>query len=112
MEDLKPVMMRQFRKPFVYILFVLFSLSIGSAYSQNILTNGDFESGGSGVGFMAGGLPAYSLATIAGTSVPGNYSFVTDPSVMNSSFISGDTIFMNLNWVSLPFLRFTNLLKK
>lgn len=110
MEDLKPVMMRQFRKPFVYILFVLFSQSIGSAYSQNILTNGDFEACRSGVGFMAGGFPAYSLATIAaGTSVPVNYAFVTDPSVMNSSFISGYTIFMNLNWVSLPFLRFTNL---
>jgi hypothetical protein len=105
-------MMRKIVKPFLFRLFILISLSIGGAYSQNILTNGDFESGGSGVGFMAGGFPAYSLATITGTSVPGNYSFVTDPSLMNSSFISGDTIFMNLNWVTLPFLRFTNLFKK
>ncbi len=81
--------MRKISDPFVYILFVLFSLSIGSAYSQNILTNGDFESGGSGVGFMAGGLPAYSLATIAGTSVPGNYAFVTNPQSLNSSFNFG-----------------------
>lgn len=101
--------MRKNVKPFLFKLFILISLSIGSAYSQNILTNGDFESGGSGVGFMAGGFPAYSLATIAGTSVPSNYSFVTDASLMNSSFISGDTIFVNLNWVALPFLRFTNL---
>ncbi len=105
-------MMRKIVKPFLFRLFILISLSIGSAYSQNILTNGDFELGGSGVGFMAVGFPTYSLATIAGTSVPGNYSFVTDPSVMHSLFISGDTIFMNLNWVSLPFLRFTNLFKK
>ena len=104
--------MRKIVKPFVFILFVFIFLTISNVYSQNFLTNGDFELGGSSVGFMAGGFPAYSLATIAGTSVPGNYSFVTDPSVMNSSFISGDTIFMNLNWVTLPFLRFTNLFKK
>jgi hypothetical protein len=102
-------MMRKISDPF---LFIFFFLIISHGNSQNILTNGDFESGGSGVGFMAGGLPTYSLATIAGTSVPGNYSFVTDPSVMHSSFMSGDTIFMNLNWVTLPLFSFTNLLNK
>ena len=101
--------MRKISDPFLFI-FIFLIISHGN--SQNILTNGDFELGGSGVGFMAGGFSAYSLATIAGTSVPGNYSFVTDPSLMNSSFISGDTIFMNLNWVSLTFLKFTNLSKK
>ncbi len=102
-------MMRKISDPF---LFIFFFLIISHGNSQNLLTNGGFELGGSGVGFMAGGFPAYSLATIAGTSVCDNYAFVTDPSVMNSSFISGDTIFMNLNWVSLPFLRLTNLFKK
>lgn len=101
--------MRNISDPFLFI-FIFFSIS--HVNSQNLLTNRDFELGGSGVGFMAGGFPAYSLATIAGTIVPGNYSFVTAPSLMNSSFISGDTIFMNLNWVTLPFLRFTNLFKK
>jgi len=93
------------------ILFIFVLLIISQGNSQNFLTNGDYEMGGSGVGFMAGCFPAYSLATIVGTSVPGNYSYVTDPSLMNSSFISGDTIFMNLNWVTLPFLRFTNFSK-
>jgi len=101
--------MRNISDPFLFI-FIFFSVSHGN--SQNLLTNRDFELGGSGVGFMAGGFPAYSLATIAGTIVPGNYSFVTAPSLMNSSFISGDTIFMNINWFTLPFLRFTNLFKK
>lgn len=93
-------------------LFIFIFLIIRHENSQNLATNGDFELGGSGVGFMAGGFPAYSLATIADTNVPGNYSFVTGSSLMNSSFISGDTIFKNLNWVTLPFLRFTNLFKK
>ena len=103
------VMMRKISDPF---LFIFIFLIISKGNSQNLLTNEDFELGGSSVGFMAGGFPAYSLATIAGTSVLGNYSFVTDPRLMNSSFISGDTIFMNLNWVSLPFLWFTNLFNK
>lgn len=94
------------------LLLLIFVLTNTSFFAQNILTNGDFESGGSGVGFVAGGFPAYSLATIAGTNVSGNYSFVTDPTLINSSFISGDTIFMNLNWFTLPFLRFTNFFKK
>jgi hypothetical protein len=101
--------MRKISDPFLFI-FIFLIISHGN--SQNLLTNGDFELGGSGVGFMTGGFPAYSLATKTGRSVPSNYSFVTDPSLMNSSFISGDTIFMNLNWVILPFLRFTKLFKK
>ena len=104
-------MKKQF-KVYPYIALILIILTSIKVHSQNILTNSDFESGGSGVGFMAGGFPAYSLATIAGTSVPGNYSFVTDPRLMNSSFISGDTIFTNLNWITIPLFSFTNLLKK
>lgn len=68
-------------------LFIFIFLNIRHGNAQNLLTNGDFELGGSDVGFIAGGFPAYSLATIAGTSVLGNYSFVTYQSLMNSSFI-------------------------
>lgn len=93
-------------------LFIFIFLTISHRNLQNFLTNGDFGLGGSDVGFKVGDFPAYSFATIAGTNVFGNYPFVTDPSLMNSSFISKDTIFMNLNWVNLPFLRFTNLFKK
>jgi hypothetical protein len=102
--------MEKFLKSFVCLLLIsTFSNTV--VFAQNLLTNGDFESGGSGNGFIVNNT-GYSPASNKGKSVPGNYSFVTDPSLMNSSFISGDTIFMNLNWVTLPFLRFTNLFKK
>jgi hypothetical protein len=102
-------MKRQF-DAYNYITLILIILTSITANAQKMLENGDFESVGSGNGFLV--TSPYSLAITPGTSIQGNYSFVTDPSLMNSSFISGDTIFMNLNWVSLPFLRFTNLFKK
>lgn len=91
--------------------FLISTFTNTSVFAQNLLTNGYFESGGSGTGFIVNNI-GYIPASKTGTSVPSNYSFVIDPSLMNSSFISGDTIFKNLNWVTLPFLRFTNLFKK
>lgn len=92
-------------------LLLISTFSNTAVFAQNLLTNGDFESVGSGTGFIVNDT-GYSPASNTGVSVPGNYSILTDPSLMNSSFISGDTIFMNLNWATLPFLRFTKLFKK
>jgi hypothetical protein len=102
--------MENFFRSFVF-LFLISTFTSTSVFAQNLLTNGDFESGGSGIVFSVNDT-GYSPASNTGVSVPGNYSIVTDPSLMNSSFISGDTIFMNQYWVSLPFLRFTKLFKK
>jgi gliding motility-associated-like protein len=69
-----------------YLLFLL--LLIGSANgSAQILTNGDFESGGSGVGFM---VHDYTLINpLTGTSNPGFYARTTNPALMNSAYNAG-----------------------
>ncbi len=69
-----------------YLLF--FMLLIGSAdLSAQILTNGDFESGGSGVGFF---VHDYTLINpLTGTSNPGFYARTTDPALMNSNYNTG-----------------------
>lgn len=97
---------------YTYIALILIILSCITVQSQNILTNGGFESCISVVVFKVYVPPSDTLATSSVTSVQDNYAFVTIPQSLNSSFISGDTIFMNLNWVSLPFLRFSNLFKQ
>ncbi len=55
-------------------------------YSQNLIVNGDFESGGNGVGFITDGA-GYSelLAPFSGTTVSGN--FVLLPTQYHSLFI-------------------------
>lgn len=64
---------------------LFFLLTIGSAnLSAQILTNGDFESGGSGVGFM---VHDYTLINpLTGTSDPGFYARTTNPALMNSTY--------------------------
>ena len=55
--------------------------------AQNILTNGDFENGGSGNGFF---VHDYTLINNPnGVSNPGTYARTTNPNLMNSNFISG-----------------------
>ena len=77
--------MKKFLKSFVCLLLIsAFSNTV--VFAQNLLTNGDFESGGSGTGFIVNNT-GYSPVSNTGVSVPGNYSYVTDPSLMNSSFI-------------------------
>jgi len=68
------------------LLFVL--LMIGSAnLSAQILTNGDFETGGSGVGFM---VHDYTLINpVTGTSNPGFYARTTNPALMNATYNAG-----------------------
>ena len=57
--------------------------------AQNLLTNGGFELGGSGNGFLVDGTGYTELtAPFAGTTSAGNYAFVTNPQVLNTaSFI-------------------------
>jgi len=73
------------------ILTIIYILLCSSAamFSQNMLINGDFESGGSGLGFIVNG-PGYTLINPPYTgTVPGNYTFATDPQVVNPIFVSG-----------------------
>jgi len=68
---------------------ILLCLVIFGNYSANsqILTNGNFESGGSGVGFF---VHDYTLINpLTGTSNPGFYARTTNPTLMNSNYISG-----------------------
>lgn len=65
---------------FVCIVVVLLS-SFSSVVAQNLLTNGDFESGGAGVGFQTN----YFLAFTPGTSTTRNYAITTDSFTMNNT---------------------------
>jgi hypothetical protein len=48
--------------------------------AQNLLTNGDFESGGSGNGFLVDGV-GYTQLTgpFSGSTSAGNYAFINNP---------------------------------
>ncbi|MFB9095168.1 T9SS type B sorting domain-containing protein [Flavobacterium jumunjinense] len=66
-----------------FTCFVLFSVHL---FSQNLLTNGDFESGGAGSGFT---VPNYNLYTsTTGDTYPGSYAISNNPSPLNQYFIS------------------------
>ena len=68
---------------------ILFCLLIFGTFSVNsqILNNGNFEGGGSGVGFF---VHDYTLINpLTGTSNPGFYARTTNPTLMNSNYISG-----------------------
>jgi gliding motility-associated-like protein len=68
-------------------LGLLILIVMSSSLNAQILSNGDFESGGSGTGFLVND---YTLINpLTGTSSPGFYARTTNPILMNSSFISG-----------------------
>jgi len=68
-------------------IYIFISLLNSNLFAQNLLNNGDFESGGSGVGFF---VHDYTLINpLTGTSNPGEYARTTNPSLMNTNFISG-----------------------
>lgn len=81
-------MKRELRYFFRKTPLLFFLLMIGSTVlNAQILTNGNFESGGSGVGFM---VHDYTLINpLTGTSNPGFYARTTNPALMNSSYIAG-----------------------
>lgn len=69
-------------RPVYLIATFIFLLSgIQSLLGQNLLVNGDFESGGAGVGFQTN----YFLPATAGTSTTRNYSITTDSYTMNTA---------------------------
>ena len=71
----------------IVIMFVTVMLVSTNLTAQNLLNNGDFESGGSGVGFFVNN---YSLINpLTGTSSPGQYARTTNPALMNTTYISG-----------------------
>lgn len=72
---------------FILTLYIFSSTLNSNLSAQNLLNNGDFESGGSGVGFF---VHDYSLINpVTGTSSPGQYARTTNPSLMNTAYISG-----------------------
>lgn len=73
-----------FKKIQILLCFVIFgTFSVNS----QILTNGNLETGGSGVGFF---VHDYTLINpLTGTSNPGFYARTTNPTLMNSNYISG-----------------------
>jgi hypothetical protein len=74
-----------FFKKIQFLLFLL--IASNSSINAQILTNGDFESGGSGVGFLVND---YTLINpVNGISNPGFYARTTNPILMDSGYISG-----------------------
>jgi gliding motility-associated-like protein len=71
------------------ILFLIF-LFTNSLFSQNLIVNGGFESGGSGVGFVCNGTGYIPVPTpYTGSTVEGNFALATNPNLINTaSFIS------------------------
>jgi len=68
-------------------IYIFTSLLSSNLIAQNLLNNGNFESGGSGVGFF---VHDYTLINpLTGISNPGEYARTTNPSLMNANFISG-----------------------
>ena len=69
-----------------HLPLLVFILSIYNLSAQNLIVNGDFESGGNGVGFITDGA-GYSelLAPFSGTTVSGNFALATNPISVNSS---------------------------
>ena len=69
---------------FIKHIFSVLTLLIGfnaTLFAQNLLVNGDFESGGAGVGFQTN----YFLPATAGSSTTRNYSITTDSFNMNTA---------------------------
>ncbi|MFM2266203.1 MAG: hypothetical protein RLZ77_1623, partial [Bacteroidota bacterium] len=72
--------MKQLSK-FTYTILLFFIAGIQYSFAQNLLINGDFESGGAGVGFQTN----YFLPFTPGVSNPRNYLLTTDSFTMNNA---------------------------
>ncbi|MFM2229239.1 MAG: hypothetical protein RL607_497, partial [Bacteroidota bacterium] len=71
-------------KIFTHKLLFIFLL-INSLHAQNLLNNGDFESGGVGVGFNINGTGYNFVAAPTGSTAAGDYSFATNPQPFNTT---------------------------
>ena len=68
------------------ILFLLLTiLFINNLHSQNLIANGDFQSGGVGVGFNINSTGYNYVPTATGTTFAGDYSFGANPFPYNTS---------------------------
>lgn len=72
---------------FTKILLIAILLIMTGGMQSQIMTNGDFESGGSGIGFLVHDYTVINPPN--GTGTPGFYTRTTDPFLMNSTYISG-----------------------
>ena len=82
----KPKKTHKFINSLTFSLFII--LVSSNLYSQNLITNGDFERGT--VGFVTNSV-AYKLITppFSGSTAPGEYAITTDPKPLNTAnFIS------------------------
>jgi hypothetical protein len=66
------------------LIITLISLE---GFSQNLIVNGDFESGGAGTGFQTN----YFLPSTAGTSAPRDYNILTNSFTMNTANFANTT---------------------
>lgn len=65
-------------------------LSIIATHAQNLIINGDFESGGNGVGFNINSCCYNELTPpFTGTTFTGNYAVTNNPQAMNTAFFPG-----------------------
>ncbi|MBD3581881.1 T9SS type B sorting domain-containing protein [Flavobacterium selenitireducens] len=71
------------KMPLLISLLLIPNLNLNA----QILTNGDFESGGSGLGFMVHDYT--QINPVNGTSTPGFYARTTNPALMNTTFTAG-----------------------
>ncbi|MEC4005428.1 hypothetical protein OX283_012230, partial [Flavobacterium sp. SUN052] len=72
------------------LVILLTSLFINCLYSQNLLVNGGFESGGVGTGFNISATGYNFIPTATGTTSSGDYAFGVNPLPYNSTnFLSG-----------------------
>jgi gliding motility-associated-like protein len=75
------------------ISFTLFLSFNFKGLSQNLINNGSFELGGSGIGFVAGGNGYNQLnPPFSGNTNAGDYAFTTNPQLVNNQYFvsSGD----------------------
>jgi len=71
-----------------YFLFLIL-ISFSNSATGQTLTNGNFETGGNGVGFLINGIGYTQINPPTGSSTAGNYAITTNPQLLNSNFISG-----------------------
>lgn len=75
-----------FQKPLLCLCLFFLGFQV-QLLAQNLLSNGNFENGGSGNGFL---VHDYTLINpLNGISLPGTYARTTNPNLMNTNFISG-----------------------
>lgn len=77
------------KKKYLFFIYISFAF-INVISAQNLLTNGNFEVGGSGFGFnINSGFYNAVSPPFSGITTAGNYAIANNPQSVNNSFISG-----------------------